>query len=140
MEVNSLQAANQSYTTPVQAQKPQPEAPKSAFAPVKVEETPKTQKKQDIHLPKLQTYEQPESLGEKAMNEMMNRAIIEANKKLEPIRSELSYSVHKVTKDIMVVVKNSDTQEVIREIPPEKTLDAIAKVWELIGLLVDKEG
>jgi len=31
------------------------------------------------------------------------------------------------------------SKEVIKEYPPEKTLDMIAKVWELAGLLVDEK-
>ena len=32
-----------------------------------------------------------------------------------------------------------DTKEVIKELPPEKTLDMIAKVWEMAGILVDEK-
>ena len=31
------------------------------------------------------------------------------------------------------------TKEVIKEFPPEKTLDMIAKVWEMAGLMVDEK-
>ena len=31
------------------------------------------------------------------------------------------------------------TKEVIKEIPPEKTLDMIAKAWELAGILIDEK-
>ena len=30
-------------------------------------------------------------------------------------------------------------KEVIKEFPPEETLDMIAKVWELAGILVDEK-
>jgi len=33
---------------------------------------------------------------------------------------------------------DGDTKEVIREIPPEKTLNAVQKMWELAGLLIDE--
>ena len=29
-------------------------------------------------------------------------------------------------------------QELAKELPPEKTLDMIAKVWEMAGILVDE--
>ncbi|MDD2574742.1 MAG: flagellar protein FlaG, partial [Firmicutes bacterium] len=29
--------------------------------------------------------------------------------------------------------------EIIREIPPEKILDMVAKIWELAGLMVDRK-
>ena len=31
------------------------------------------------------------------------------------------------------------TKEVIKEYPPEETLDMIAKVWEIAGILVDEK-
>ncbi|MGI6776702.1 MAG: flagellar protein FlaG [Acetivibrionales bacterium] len=63
--------------------------------------------------------------------EKANKAIIGANRKFE-------FSIHEVTKEIMVKVINSETNEVIREIPPEKILDMIAKIWEMAGILVDE--
>jgi len=43
----------------------------------------------------------------------------------------LQFSIHEETKEIMVKVLDTDTEEVIREIPPEKILDMVAKIWEL---------
>ena len=31
------------------------------------------------------------------------------------------------------------TKEVIKEFPPDKTLDMIARVWEMAGLMVDEK-
>ena len=39
----------------------------------------------------------------------------------------------------MVKVINEETGEIIREIPPEKILDMVAKMWELAGILVDRK-
>ena len=39
----------------------------------------------------------------------------------------------------MVKVIDKDTDEIIREIPSEKVLDMVAKMWELNGLLVDEK-
>jgi flagellar protein FlaG len=36
-------------------------------------------------------------------------------------------------------VINRQTHEVIKEIPPEQLLDMIARIWEMIGLLVDEK-
>lgn len=65
--------------------------------------------------------------------EKANDAIIIANRRFE-------YSIHEKTKEIMVKVIDADTDEVIREIPPEKILDMIAKIWELAGIIVDERG
>ena len=52
--------------------------------------------------------------------------------------TQLSFKYHDDTNRISITVTDSDTDEVIREIPPEKTLDMLAKAWEMAGLLVDE--
>lgn len=39
----------------------------------------------------------------------------------------------------MIKVMNSDTQEVIREIPSEQILDMVANFMELAGLYIDEK-
>lgn len=63
--------------------------------------------------------------------ERANRAISGANRRFE-------ISVHEKTNGIMVKVVDTDTNEVIREIPPEKILDLVAKMCEMAGLIVDE--
>ncbi len=78
--------------------------------------------------------EQELSLDERnwiALIERANKAIIGANKTFE-------YSIHEKTKQIMVKVINSETKEIIREIPPEKILDLVARMWEVAGIIVDE--
>ncbi len=41
---------------------------------------------------------------------------------------------------VTIKVVDKQTKEILKEYPPEKTLDMIAKVWELAGLLVDEKG
>ena len=74
------------------------------------------------------------NMGEKdwiALIERANKAINGANKSFE-------YSIHEATKQIVVKIIDKDTHEVIREIPSEKILDMVAKMWELNGLFVDE--
>lgn len=52
--------------------------------------------------------------------------------------TQLSFKYHEDTNRISITVTDSDTDEVIREIPSEKTLDMLAKAWEMAGLLVDE--
>lgn len=49
------------------------------------------------------------------------------------------YSYHKETNRVSIKVINEDTDEVIREIPPEKSLDMLQKMWEMAGILVDEK-
>ena len=63
-------------------------------------------------------------------------AVKSANRRMEHTRCEYSY--HKETNRVSIKVINEDTDEVIREIPPEKSLDMLQKMWEMAGILVDE--
>ncbi len=64
-------------------------------------------------------------------------AVSKANLRMEHTRCEYSY--HKKTNRVSIKVIDRDTDEVIREIPPEKSLDMLQKMWELAGMLVDEK-
>ena|SRR5690554_3279831 len=67
------------------------------------------------------------------------KAIEHAIKAVQGPSTSLDFSVHKLTKQIMIKVLNNETGDVIREIPPEKSLDFLAKLWEMAGILVDEK-
>ncbi|HYF84372.1 MAG TPA: flagellar protein FlaG [Clostridia bacterium] len=71
-------------------------------------------------------------------NEMLDNAVEQANKTLGTYNKYIVRSVHEKTHTIMYVLKDTITNEVIREFPPRKIQDMIAKMWELAGLLVDE--
>lgn len=71
--------------------------------------------------------------------EKVKDAISEINKKIAPTQTECSFKYHEKTHRISITVKDKETDKVIREIPPEKTLDMIAKTLELAGILVDEK-
>ncbi|WP_027087243.1 flagellar protein FlaG [Cohnella panacarvi] len=75
------------------------------------------------------------SVGE----EQLIRAIDRAIKALEGPSTTFEMKVHEQTKAVTVKVFNKDTGELIREIPPEKTLDLVAKMMEFAGILVDEK-
>lgn len=66
-------------------------------------------------------------------------AVSEINKQARMRHTNCEFKYHDETNRISITVKDSDTDEVIREIPPEKALDMLAKAWELAGLLVDEK-
>ena len=53
--------------------------------------------------------------------------------------TEAIFGIHDKTNRVTIKIVDRDTKKVIKEIPPEKTLDMIAKVWELAGILVDEK-
>ena len=71
--------------------------------------------------------------------EKVHDALAEINKKIAPTQTECSFKYHEKTHRISITVKDKETDKVIREIPPEKTLDMIAKTLELAGILVDEK-
>lgn len=71
--------------------------------------------------------------------EKVESAIRDINAKIRPTHTECQFSYHESTKRISIKVLDQDSGEVIREIPPEKTLDMIAKTLELAGILVDEK-
>jgi len=70
-------------------------------------------------------------------NEQLKRAVEEINKKAN--NSEAIFGVHEDTNRITIKIVDKESKEVIKEFPPEKTLDMIAKVWEMAGLMVDEK-
>lgn len=69
-------------------------------------------------------------------NEQIKKAVETLNKKMT--NSEAVFGIHEATNRVTIKIIDKDTKEVIRELPPEKTLDMIAKVWEMAGILVDE--
>ncbi|NLG05056.1 MAG: flagellar protein FlaG [Clostridia bacterium] len=69
-------------------------------------------------------------------NEQIKKAVENLNKKMS--NSEALFGIHEDTNRVMIKIVDKKTKEVIKELPPEKTLDMIAKAWELAGLLVDE--
>lgn len=75
-----------------------------------------------------------------ASEQQIKSAISQANSKLRnPHRTRCEFSYHEETKRVSIKVLDNDTQEVIREIPPEETLEMVQKMWELAGLIVDEK-
>ena len=52
--------------------------------------------------------------------------------------SELQFGIHEGTHRVTIKVIDRQSKKVIKELPPEKTLDMIAKAWELAGIMVDE--
>ena len=77
------------------------------------------------------------SQGQEQTNmEQIKKALEKLNKSMD--HAEAVYGIHEGTNRVMIKIIDKDTKEVIRELPPEKTLNMFAKVWELAGLLVDE--
>jgi len=70
-------------------------------------------------------------------NERIKKAVEDLNKKMG--NTVAKYGIHDETNRVTIKIVDKDTDKVIKELPPDKTLDMIAKVWEMAGILVDEK-
>ncbi len=75
---------------------------------------------------------------QQAINDQVKKAVEKLNQSLS--HSEAIFGIHEKTNRVTIKIVDKDTKEVLKEIPPEKTLDMLAKAWELAGILVDTKG
>lgn len=118
---NSTEASQQSVEQVVDAKTP---------AVVKAKETDGQQdNKQDQNAQAQAQQQQPSE-------EQLKKVIEQINKKAN--NSEVQFGIHEKTNRITIKIIDKETKETIKELPPEKTLDMIAKAWELAGIMVDE--
>ena len=67
----------------------------------------------------------------------IKKAVEEINKKAN--NSEAVFGIHEETNRVTIKIVDKQTKEVIKEFPPDKTLDMISRVWEMAGLMVDEK-
>ncbi len=80
-----------------------------------------------------------EALGNsKTANEEIKKAVDKINEKMIS-HSEAIFGIHDKTNRVTIKIVDKETKEVIKELPPEKTLDMLARVWEMAGILVDEK-
>lgn len=71
-------------------------------------------------------------------DEDWEKMIAKINKALDGSGRHFKYEVHKPTNEVIISVIDNETDKVIKEIPPKKLLDVVAKIWEMAGLFVDE--
>lgn len=80
---------------------------------------------------------EPARVEGQASNEQIRQAVEKFNKEAMS-NGEAIFGIHDKTNRVMIKIVDKETKEVIKEFPPEKTLDMIAKAWEMAGILVDE--
>ncbi|WP_412850732.1 flagellar protein FlaG [Brevibacillus sp. 179-C8.1 HS] len=82
---------------------------------------------------------QPEGAEEKVLTkEELSKEIDGMNKWLQATNTHVKFTLHEKLNEYYVQVINDQTMEVIREIPSKKMMDMVAKIHEMVGLLVDE--
>lgn len=68
----------------------------------------------------------------------LERAVEQMTRTARIFHTNLEFSTHEETGRILVRVIDNDTGQVVREIPPQKLLDAAASIQQALGLLFDE--
>ncbi|MCM1188955.1 MAG: flagellar protein FlaG [bacterium] len=74
---------------------------------------------------------------QQATNEQIRKAVEQLNKSMA--NSEAVFGIHEETNRVTIKIVDKSTKEVLKELPPEKTLDMIARVWDMAGILIDEK-
>lgn len=70
-------------------------------------------------------------------SEQVKKAVESINR--SQAHTEAIFGIHEGTNRVTIKIVDKDSKKVIKEYPPEKTLDMIQKLWEMAGLMVDEK-
>jgi len=73
-----------------------------------------------------------------SLRERLQEAVVLANQMVSGHPRRLSFELHDGAGRMVVRVIDLDTNEVIRQIPPEQVLGSLVQLREFIGLLLDR--
>ena len=84
--------------------------------------------------------EQNKENGKTGMGKNTVKSVVDtANDLLKTNRTSAKFKYHEATKQVSIKIIDDVTQEVIKEIPPEKSIEMLEKMLELTGILVDEK-
>ncbi|MEL4024111.1 flagellar protein FlaG [Lysinibacillus endophyticus] len=71
--------------------------------------------------------------------EKLHQAVDSINEIFEINNKNLKFVYHEGLKQYFVQLVDTNTEEVVREIPPKKLLDAFYEMQKLVGMIVDEK-
>ncbi len=138
MSIDSIRSTGISYQQATA--NPKPEAEKNA---TEAKTTVKaTQEKATEHAVlegnKRETQEMSiQEESRKASVDAVKKAVAEMNK--TSTNKTVQFGLHEETNRMTIKILDSGTRKVIKEFPAERTLDLIAKAWEMAGMMFDEK-
>ncbi len=78
--------------------------------------------------------------AQQAIMEKAKRASEQLNDVMNTFDRGLRFRVHEDTERTYVEVINRRTEEVVRTFPPEELLDVMARLHDVLGMILDTEG
>lgn len=133
MTFQAQESVVQKPQAPAEAEKPESSSPSTTAA---VEYVDRTTSVVENSKEKGQSNNGNQEQDQQAYHEKIRKAVDTLNKKMS--NSEAVFGFHEDTNRVTIKIVDKSTKEVIKELPPEKTLDMIARVWEMAGILIDE--
>jgi len=81
--------------------------------------------------------QEEQAIKEGSLHDLTER-VEQLNETLRVFDKRLHFDIHEDTNRVMVQVIDIETDEVLREIPPERILDMVASIEEALGLIIDE--
>ena len=131
MTVQAQGSVVQKPQAPVQTEKPE-NAQSSVHAPEQVDKTTNVVE----NAQEKGQADSEQNKDQQPSHEQIRKAVEKLNRSMQ--NTEAVFGIHEDTNRVTIKILDKSTKEVIKELPPEKTLDMIAKVWELAGILIDE--
>lgn len=86
------------------------------------------------------TNEQIQTMGQNDITEeKLTRAVQSMNELLEINQRSSKFVYHKGLDRFYITIVDSETEEVIKEIPPKKLLDGFYEMQKLVGMIIDEK-
>ncbi|AVQ37364.1 flagellar biosynthesis protein FlaG [Clostridium botulinum] len=92
----------------------------------------------DKNIEKIKLNEKHTTLDKENIKEAKD-SVDKLNKLLEGQDIQLEYEIYGKFRDLTIRLIDTKTKEVIKEIPPRKIIDMVAKLCEMAGVLVDEK-
>ncbi len=92
----------------------------------------------DKNIEKIKLNEKHTTLDKESRREV-KASVDKLNKLLEGQDIRLEYEIYGKFRDLTIRLIDTKTKEVIKEIPPRKIIDMVAKLCEMAGVLIDEK-
>ncbi|WP_169577107.1 flagellar protein FlaG [Salsuginibacillus kocurii] len=109
--------------------------PSSQLEPAATTRNPMTQRQETLAESIRETVKKGEDQWD---HQVLEEKVDSMNEFLSANFRDLKFNIHDDLERVFVQVLERGTEEIIREVPPEKFLDMVAHMMENVGMLVDE--
>ena len=86
-----------------------------------------------------QSLQERKEYNQQELEDEVRESVKDVNEIVDKVKEGLSFQIHEDTEELMVQVIDVNTDEVIKELPPEEMLDLKARINEMVGILIDEK-